>query len=191
MNKALLVIDFINDIAHPDGRIAASAAQVIEQDAIAHANQALAHARAHGWLVVLIKVGFDEGYLLQPKGSPMFGRARQFGALSLADSGTDFHPELDVQPGDLVLTKPRVSPFYGTALELALRANRIEHLYVCGVSTSWAIQGAVRDGHDRDYAITILEDACAAADAAEHQASLRMLGRIAEIIKVAELAARD
>jgi len=33
--------------------------------------------------------------------------------------------------------------------------------------------------------------ACAAADAAEHQASLRMLGRIAEIIKVAELAARD
>ncbi len=39
MNKALLVIDFINDIAHPDGRIAASAAHVVEQDAIAHANQ--------------------------------------------------------------------------------------------------------------------------------------------------------
>jgi len=109
MNKALLAIDFINDIAHPDGRIAASAAHVVEQDAIAHANQALAHARAHGWLVILIKVGFDGGYLLQPKGSPMFGRAQQLGALSLADSGTDFHPELDVAPGDLVLTKPRVS----------------------------------------------------------------------------------
>ena len=38
----------------PDGRIAASAAHVVEQDAIAHANQALAHARAHGWLVILI-----------------------------------------------------------------------------------------------------------------------------------------
>ncbi|MGL4890152.1 MAG: cysteine hydrolase, partial [Aeromonas veronii] len=61
MNKALLVIDFINDIAHPDGRIAASAAHVLEQDAIAHANHALAHARANGWLVVLIKVGFDGG----------------------------------------------------------------------------------------------------------------------------------
>ncbi len=79
MNKALLVIDFINDIAHPDGRIAASAAHVLEQDAIAHANQALAHARAHRWLVVLIKVGFDGGYQLQPKGSPMFGRAHQLG----------------------------------------------------------------------------------------------------------------
>jgi nicotinamidase-related amidase len=133
--------------------------------------------------VILIKVGFDGGYLLQPKGSPMFGRANQFGALSLADSGTDFHPELDVQPGDLVLTKPRVSPFDGTALEPALRANRIDHLYLCGVSTSWAIQAA-----DRDYAITILEDACAAADASEHHGSLRMLGRIAEIITVAQLA---
>ena len=82
MNKALLVIDFINDIAHPDGRIAASAAHVLEQDAIGHANQALAHARTHGWLVVLIKVGFDGGYQLQPKGSPMFGRAHQLGALT-------------------------------------------------------------------------------------------------------------
>ncbi|HAT2714786.1 TPA: cysteine hydrolase [Aeromonas hydrophila] len=138
MNKALLVIDFINDIAHPDGRIAASAAHVLEQDAIVHANQALAHARAYGWLVVL--------------------------------------------------TKPRVSPFYGTALEPALRANHIDHLYLCGVSTSWAIQAAAREGHDRDYAITILEDACAAADANEHHASLRLLGRIAEICKVAQLA---
>ncbi|MFQ2909445.1 cysteine hydrolase family protein [Aeromonas allosaccharophila] len=187
MNKALLVIDFINDIAHPDGRIAASAAHVLEQDAIAHANQALAHARAHGWLVVLIKVGFDGGYQLQPKGSPMFGRAHQLGALSLTDPGTDFHPDLDVQPGDLVLAKPRVSPFYGTALEPALRANHIDHLYLCGVSTSWAIQAAARDGHDRDYTITILEDACAAVDATEHHTSLRMLGRIAEIIKVAQL----
>ncbi|USP11121.1 cysteine hydrolase [Aeromonas dhakensis] len=47
---------------------------------------------------------------------------------------------------------------------------------------------AAREGHDRDYAITILEDACAAADANEHHASLRLLGRIAEIIKVAQLA---
>ena len=46
MNKALLVIDFINDIAHPDGRIAASAAHVLEQDAIAHAC-----AKGGGWAI--------------------------------------------------------------------------------------------------------------------------------------------
>jgi ureidoacrylate peracid hydrolase len=88
-----------------------------------------------------------------------------------------------------VMEKPRVSPFYGTLLEPALRANRIEHLYLCGLSSSWAIQAAARDGHDRDYRITILEDACAAADANEHHASLRMLSRIAEVIKVEQLTA--
>jgi nicotinamidase-related amidase len=109
MNKALLVIDFINDIAHPDGRIAASAAQVLEQDAIAHANQALAHARAHGWLVVLIKVGFDPGYLLHPKGSPMFGRAHQFGASRWRTAAPTFtRPRRATR--DLVLTNPGSAP---------------------------------------------------------------------------------
>ena len=140
MNKALLVIDFINDIAHPDGRIAASAAQVIEQDAIAHANQALAHARAHGWLVVLIKVGFDEGYLLQPRVPHVWPCPAVRGPLP----GGQRHR---LSPGSRCTTRgsgadqTQGQPFYGTALEPALRANRIEHLYVCGVSTSWAIQG--------------------------------------------------
>lgn len=188
-DKALLVIDFIKDLAHPDGKIAASARHVQEQDAITHANQALKYARAHGWLVIQVKVGFEANYHVQPKGSPMFGRAQEFGALCLGGEGCEFHPELDVQPTDLVIEKPRVSPFYGTLLEPALRANRIEHLFLCGLSSSWAIQAAARDGHDRDYRITILEDACAAADANEHHASLRILSRIADIIKVEQLTA--
>lgn len=186
-NKALLVIDFIKDLAHPDGKVAACSRHVQEQDAITHANQALAHARARGWLVILVKVGFEANYHLQPKGSPIFGRAQEFGALRLDGEGGEFHPELEVQATDLVLEKPRVSPFYGTSLEPALRVNGIEHLYLCGISTSWAIQAAARDGHDRDYRITILEDACAAADAGEHHGALRMLGRIAEVIRVEQL----
>jgi len=59
---------------------------------------------------------------------------------------------------------------------------------VCGVSTLWAIQAAVREGHDRDYAMVILEDACAAANEAEHQASLVQLSRIAVITTTHELA---
>lgn len=186
-DKALLVIDFIKDLAHPDGKVAACSRHVQEQDAITHANQALAHARARGWLVILVKVGFEANYHLQPKGSPIFGRAQEFGALRLDGEGGEFHPDLAVLGTDLVLEKPRVSPFYGTALEAALRVNGIEHLYLCGISTTWAIQAAARDGHDRDYRITILEDACAAADANEHHASLRQLGRIAEVIRVEQL----
>jgi ureidoacrylate peracid hydrolase len=187
MKNALIAIDFINDITHADGKIPSAAAQVAERHVIAKANQALRYARAHNWLVILVKVGFEPNYHAQPKNSPIFGKAQQLGALNLATAGCAFHPELQVEASDLVIEKPRVSPFYGTALDVVLRTNHIEHLYVCGVSTTWAIQAVTRDAHDRDYRVSILEDACAASDLAEHEAALKPMARIASIIKVEQL----
>jgi len=187
MKKALLAIDFINDIVHPEGKISGSADHVREQDAIAHTNQALTYAREHDWLTIFIKVGFDKNYHAQPKGSPLFGQVDQVRALEFGSFGTEFHEDLNVLSGDCVIKKPRVSAFYGTALEAVLRSNKIEHLYLCGVSTSWAIQSAARDAHDRDYRLTVIEDACAASCRDEHQMSIQMLSRIAEIVTVKEL----
>ncbi|CAH0537661.1 isochorismatase family cysteine hydrolase [Vibrio marisflavi] len=187
MSKALLVIDFINDICHPDGKIPSSAAHTQEQNAIDNANKALAFARKQGWLTVQVKVGFEQNYHAQPKESPIFGKANQFEALKLGSFGTDFHEDLDVQPSDFIIEKPRVNPFYGTNLEPVLRANKVDELYVCGVSTAWAIQAVTRDAHDRDYKVTIIEDACAAADQQEHMTSIDMLSRIANIVKVDDL----
>jgi biuret amidohydrolase len=86
------------------------------------------------------------------------------------------------------VTKPRVSAFYGTNLESILRARRIERLVVAGVSTAWAVQSTVRDAHDRDYQVVVVEDACAAADQPEHEASMKLLGLIASVVKVEDLA---
>jgi nicotinamidase-related amidase len=189
MESALLAIDFINDIVHPDGKIAGSAAHVQEQGVIAHANEALTHARDAGWLIVLVRVGFEKNYRAQPRDSPVFGQANRIGALALGEFGTEFHEELDVRPTDFILEKPRISPFYGTPLEVVLRSNGIGHLYLCGVSSSWAIQAAARDAHDRDYRVTIIEDACAAASREEHEVSMRMLARIARVITAKEMEA--
>lgn len=187
MKNALLVIDFINDICHPDGKIPSAAEHVKEQNALSNANKALAHAREQGWLTILVKVGFEANYHASPKASPIFGKAHEFKALELGSFGTEFHPELDVQSSDFVLVKPRVSPFYATSLEAVLRANKVEHVYLSGVSTTWAIQATTRDAHDRDYAVTIIEDACAAGDHEEHMNSINMLSRIATVIKSEEL----
>ena len=124
----------------PDGRIAASAAQVIEQNAIVHQSGAGIIARAHGWLVVLIKVGFDEGYLLQTQGSPMFGRARQFGP----SPGGQRHR---LSPGarcaargsgaDQTQGQPLLRHGAGAGATRPIASS----ISMCGVSTSWAIQG--------------------------------------------------
>lgn len=191
MSRALIALDLINDIVHPDSPMAGAAAQVAERNVIGNANVALAHARANDWLVVLVKVGFAAGYAEQPKNSPLFGAAKDNGVLQLGSWGTEFHDALDATPAnparEIIIEKPRVNAFYGTPLEAALRANGVDTLFLCGVSTSWAVQSAARDGHDRDYRIRVIEDACAAADANDHAASINQLSVISDIVAAGKL----
>ncbi|GLG81844.1 isochorismatase family cysteine hydrolase [Acinetobacter sp. V91_7] len=190
MNTALIALDYILDISHPEGKIARSAQQVLERNVISHANRALTLAQQKDWLRILVKVGFATGYVDQPKHSRMFGQVDKFGALALDQPGTAFHPDLASELGELVIIKPRVSAFYGTNLDAALRARGIERLIICGVSSTWAVQSTVRDAHDRDYQVLVLEEACAAATPEEHQISMETLAHIAEIVTLEDLKGR-
>ena len=69
-------LDCIFDITHPDGKITRPAKPTGERDVIAAANHALAVGRFKAWLTILVKLGFARGYVDQPKGSAVFGRAR-------------------------------------------------------------------------------------------------------------------
>ena len=188
MNTAFIGLDYIVDIIDERGKIAISASHAAQRDCIAKANKALHIAREKGWLTILVKLGFSSNYYEQPKNSPMFSKVHTSNALSLEEKGTNFHPALDVQPLDLIITKPRISAFYSTMLEAALRANKIDRLIVAGVSSVWAVQSTVRDAHDRDYEVYVLEDACAASSEEMHQISMKMLSLIAKIINIQDMA---
>lgn len=188
MKTAFIGLDYIVDIMQDGGKIAAAAGHAVDQNCVANANKAMEIARSKGWLNVLVKVGFSSGYQTQPKNSPLFGQLHTIAALNLNDAGTDFHSDLDVLENDLVIVKPRVSAFYGTSLDAALRANNIERLVIAGVSSEWAVQSTVRDAHDRDYKVYVVEDACAAHTQNAHDKSMETLSAISEVIKVSELA---
>ncbi|WP_265447555.1 cysteine hydrolase family protein [Flexivirga meconopsidis] len=181
MKTALIGLDYIVDIMHPDGKIARAAGQAAERGIVDKFNSALRLGRSERWLNVLVKVGFEPGYAAQPKNSPMFGKAHEYGALDLAGQGTAFHPDLDDELADLVVTKPRISAFYGTRLGPALSAAKVDRVVLAGVSSVWAVQATARDAHDRDFEVVVLEDACAAPTEAEHEESMRTLQTIATI----------
>ena len=189
MKTALIAIDFINDIVDESGKAATAAKQVKARNVLKYVNEALDYARNQGWLVILVKVGFSPSYQEQPKQSPMFGKANEYDVLKLGERGTEFQESLQVEPSDLVITKPRISAFYGTPLEAALRANKIERVVLCGVSSAWAVQSTARDAHDRDYEVVVLEDASAASEAEEHSTSMKLLSKIAKIVSVDQLKA--
>ena len=81
------------------------------------------------------------------------------------------------QSGDFDIVKHRVSPFYSTSLEAILRANGIRRIYGSCVSTNAVVQATVREGHDRDYEMVVLEDACCGLSTDEHESAIKSLQR--------------
>ncbi|MFD6619829.1 cysteine hydrolase family protein [Streptomyces albidoflavus] len=188
MSRALLVLDLINEIVHPDGKYAAEGyhRQAVERRVIEHAADAIARARAAGIPVIYVVVGFTEGYPEWPPGSPVFTKAKPDERLLLGSWATQVHDALAPLPGEPVIAKHRISPFYGTDLEVLLRTQGIDTLLLTGVSTELVVLTTAQAAHDRDYRVEVLQDATLAGDAEVHEAALKVLSHISTVTTVAD-----
>ena len=184
MKKTLfLVMDMMNDIVAEDGfNKATYGVQVKERGVLANTAKAIAAARAAGAKVGYVRVGFSADYRECPPASPIFSGARNNGIFKLGTWGTEVHPAVAPQDGDFDVVKHRVSPFYGTSLEPILRAQGIERLVLCGVSTNGVVHSGAREAHDRDYEVVILEDCCAGVTPDEHMHAIACMGRYGTIV---------
>jgi nicotinamidase-related amidase len=184
-NSIYLVLDMENDLVHVDGPNgkAAYGEQVRARRIVENTRQALEKARAAGLRVGFVRVGFSSDYRECPANSPIFSGARKNGIFKLHAWGTQIHPDLGQQPGDLDIVKHRVSPFHGTNLDLILRTHGVQRIYCSGISTNAVVQAAMREGHDRDYEMVLLEDCCCALSAEEHESSIKSLQRFGKITK--------
>jgi nicotinamidase-related amidase len=183
--EALITIDFINEIVDEKGKLASKGYFdfIKEKNVFEKLSNAIKKAREKEMLIVHVRVGFDETYIQQPKNSPLFGKAHEFQALKLNTWATEFHKELNVEKRDVIVTKHRVNAFHSTELDLILKNKKIDTLYIAGVSTDLAVSNTVRDAHDRDYKVIILEDCCAAASIEDHENSIKSLSKISNIKK--------
>ncbi|MDR5781101.1 cysteine hydrolase [Caballeronia sp. LZ065] len=174
-----LVLDMENDLIHADGPNGKGGygEQVSSRGIIEHTRTAIDKARAAGVPVGFVRVGFSPDYRECPADSPIFSGARKNGLLKLGAWGTEIHPDLGKRDTDFDIVKHRVSPFYATDLEVVLRTLGARHIVCCGVSTNAVVQAMVREGHDRDYRITVLEDCCCALTAEEHASAVQNLKR--------------
>ncbi len=177
-----LVMDMMNDLVAEDGFSAKSyGVEVKERGVLEKTAAAIAAARAAGVAIGYVRVGFSPDYRECPESSPIFSGARKNDIFQLGTWGTEVHPALTPQDGDHDIVKHRVSPFYGTSLEPILRANKIERIVMCGVSTNGVVHSGAREAHDRDYEVVLLEDCCAGVTADEHMHAIACLGRYGKI----------
>jgi nicotinamidase-related amidase len=179
---ALLVMDFQTAVVEMIGgdkeaRLARTAALVDR-------------ARNLGMRIVYIVVAFRAGY---PEISPRnqsFASLRASGRFAEGTPGTEVHAALAPKPGDVVVTKHRVSAFAGTDLEMILRAHSIDTLVLTGLATSGVVLSTVRHAADADYRIVVVEDCCGDRDDEVHRTLMdKVFPRQATVIKSQELIA--
>jgi nicotinamidase-related amidase len=139
---------------------------------LAHTASLLASARSAGMKVIYVVVAFRPGY---PEVSPRnqsFAPIRESGRMIEGSPGTEIHAALAPRPGEVVVTKHRVGAFWGTDLEVVLRANGVETLVLAGIATSGVVLSTVRHAADADYRLVVVGDCCADRDLEVHRVLL-------------------
>lgn len=187
MNKeALIVIDYINEMVSPEGKIAKGRGYptfLTERDVIPTLNQLIEEYATSGSLIVFVSLAFKKDWVDQPKQSKIFGKAHEFEVLQEGTWSTQIIDDVVIPDGAVQLRKTRVSAFYNTPLESLLRNCGITTVSIAGVATDLAVEAAARDAHDRDFLVKIHSRACGAATIDDHERSLMTMSKFAEIIE--------
>jgi len=125
-------------------------------------------ARNKKILVIYVVVGFRKGYPEVSASNKSFSVLRNSGRNLDTEEAMKVDGKIEPKPGDILITKKRVSAFTGSDLEVVLRANGIQHLVLTGIATSGVVLSTIREAADKDYKLTVLSDCCADPDAEVH-----------------------
>jgi ureidoacrylate peracid hydrolase len=74
------------------------------------------------------------------------------------------HPSVQVEPGDILLEKPRYGAFHATDLELILRARGIDSVIITGIATNVCAETTAREACVRDFRVFFTSDGTATSD---------------------------
>jgi nicotinamidase-related amidase len=121
-------------------------------------------ARNSGAMVIHVVVGFQLGYPEVSGQNSAFSSLKAARLLAMGDPTAEIHPELTPLPGDVVVTKQRVSAFTGTNLDMILRSNNIDTLLLTGILTQGVVLSTLRHAADMDYRAVVVSDGCSDKD---------------------------
>ncbi len=82
------------------------------------------------------------------------------------------YEEMGIRDDDFIIQKQRYSAFFGTGLEIMLKAFKADTLIMVGGFTDVCVHYSFVDGHQHDYHCRVVEDCCAGSSTEAHQASL-------------------
>ena len=173
-HTALLVMDFENDIVHPEGAFKdfGFAQMVADNNVLDKTSQLLTAARSSGVTVIYVSVKFREGYPERPANSGLWQGLHGANALVEGTWGSQIHDQLTPEKGEPIVTKRGVSAFAASDIEQILHTKRIGNLILAGVATNFVVEGTARQACDLGYDTIVVGDCCASMSQEAHDSSL-------------------
>jgi nicotinamidase-related amidase len=148
---------------------------------------AIEAARGAGIPVIYVIVAFRPGYPEASARNKTFSTVAGTGRFLEGRDSTRVHPAVAPAPGEVTVTKRRVSAFAGSDLDVIVRAGGITHLVLAGIATSGVVLSTLRQAADLDYQLTVLSDGCLDADAEVHRVlTEKIFPRQADVVTIEE-----
>ncbi|MEQ8195527.1 MAG: isochorismatase family cysteine hydrolase [Rhodospirillales bacterium] len=176
---AVLVVDMQNDYRSPDGYLAQHGVDITLVGVIApKIARLVTEARKVGVLIAFTQQTTLPDRLSDPPTRRHFMQILRPGLGAYPVRGSWGHAicdDLDVADGDLIVEKFRASAFFGTPLDMLLKANGRTTVLVCGTATEGCVESTVRDAANHDYLPMVIVDCITSSKKDLHESSLKVM----------------
>lgn len=166
--SALVLIEFQNEWLAEDGKLFNFAKDRPQfEAAIKGGREILSLARSAGLPIAHCGLRFQSGHPELGGGSFAEGGLTKaipnFGTFPISGKGSQFAEGFAPVDGEFVVYgRTGGSGFAGSNLDIWLRNNRINRVYVAGFALHVCVESTLRAGHDLGYQMVLLEDGCSA-----------------------------
>jgi nicotinamidase-related amidase len=177
--QAVLVIDVVRDFTDPAGKVSHPEVAGI----VPHIDRLVRVARQRGVLIIWVIDSHRPG---KPDWELEWVRPH----CEEGTPGVELAPPLAPADEDYVINKRRYSAFVGTDLDLILRDNHIDTLFLTGTKTNVCIRATAQDAFSHNYRVIIPRE-CVSTDKPHlHEANLEDIDRyMGQVISLEEALA--